>query len=301
MEKHKFLHAKNRIGQGEKVNYGSNRTVFRREDLDDRVVARKDEVVTFAKGEKFSNHKSWNKSTHLNNPLCERKKMENFVNDRSNPYQYNYRAESLGPALNPPEDKPHKFRITMKNTTTLEKKQGDLYDPQCKTLKRNQEMPVHAKLQEPFSREWNCSTEFVRKDIDKKGEQLTKNAKVNSEKMKTTVDKEKFKSPQQLSANLSREVRKQKEAGTFSVHKPVFQVPEEQVDRTGLVNRYAVEPDLSFVTTKHSGVWEKQPDGRYMWSDTGSYIYDSPGDIVIKHNPDHYNYAKPNLSRPAKR
>jgi hypothetical protein len=301
MDKHKFLHAKNKIGQGEKMNYGSNSTVFRREDLDERVLSRKEEVVTFARGERFSNNKSWNNSSHLNKPVCDIKKMENFVHDRSNPYQYNFRAESLGPKLNPPEEKPSKFHVTMKNTATLQQQEGTLYEPQCNTFKRTQEMPVHAKLQEPFSREWNCSSEFVRKDINKRAETLSQSARANSEKKKSKLDTKKYQNPMQLSAKLSREVRRQKEAGTFSVEKPVYQVPEERVDRTGLVNRYAVEPDLSFVTTKHSGVWEKQPDGRFMWSDTGSYVYDSPGDIVIKHNPDHYNYAKPNLSRSVKR
>jgi hypothetical protein len=298
MEKHQFLNAKNRIGQGSKLNYGSNSTVFRREDCDERVISRKDEVVTFAKGERFLNNKSWDQSNHLNKPVYESKKMENFVHDRSNPYQYNFRAESLGPSLQAPEEKPHKFKVTMKNTgaASLQHK-ATLYDPQCPTLKRNQEMPVHAKLQEPFHREWNCSSEVIRKDLNKTGDSLTQSAKMNSEKKKKLINTTKYQNPAKLSAKLGLEVRRQKETGNFSVKKPVFQVTEEQVNRTELVNRYAVEPDLTFTTTKHSGVWEKQADGRFMWSDTGSYVFDSPGDIVIKHNPDHYNYAKPNLSQ----
>lgn len=298
MDKHKFLHAKNKIGQGSKVNYVSNATVFRREDSDSRVVARKEEVISFARGERFANDKSWNQSTHLNKPVYQSSKMENFVHDRSNPYQYNFRAETLGPALQPPEERPHKFKVTMKNTASLETHKDTLYDPQVTTLKRNQEMPVHANLQEPFSREWNCSSEIIRKDINSVDKSLSQSAKANSEKKKKKlINADTYQNPMKLSAKLGHEVRRQKESGTFSVSKPVFQVEEERVDRTGLVNRYAVEPDMSFVTTKHSGVWEKQADGRYMWSDTGSYVYDSPGDIVIKHNPDHYNYAKPNLSQ----
>lgn len=296
MEKHQFLHAKNKIGQG-KINYGSNSVVFRREDLDESVIHRKEEVRDFAKGERFLNKKSWNLSTYVDNPVCESRKMENFVKDRSRPFQYNYRAETLGPNLELPEEKPHKFKVTMKNTTKLQQKKDVLYDPQCTTLKRNQEMPVHPKLQNGFSSDWNCSTEFNRKDIDRHSIKLTEKAKVNSFKKKNLVNPETYKNPIKLSAEVSQEVRRQKEEGTFSVKKPVFQAIEENVDRKSLVNRYAVEPDLSFITTKHSGVWEKQPDGRYMWSDTGSYVYDSPGDIVIRHNPDRYNYAKPNLSQ----
>ena len=300
MDKHQFLHAKSKIGQGNKINYGSNSTVFRREDCDERVVSRKDEVISFAKGEQFLNKKSWDQSNHLNKPVCDSKKMQNFVHDRSKPYQYNYRAEALGPDLQPPEAKPHKFKVTMKNTEQLQKQRKDqlLYDPNCPTFKRNQEMPVHGKLQEDFSRDWNCSTEFNRKDIYKQDESLTSTAKRNTEiKKKKLIKPETYRNPIQLSAKVGHEVRRQKEEGTFSVEKPVFQVAEERVNRAGLVNRYAVEPNLSFITTKHSGVWEKQPDGRHMWSDTGSYVFDSPGDIVIKHNPDRYNYAKPNLSQ----
>ena len=297
MENHQFLHAKTRIGQGSRINFGSNTVVFRREDCDEDVVARKEEVRAFAKGERFLNNKSWNNSTHTNKPVYESKKMENFVKDRSRPYQYNYRAESLGPRLEEPEEKPHKFKVTMSNTAKLQQKGDTLYDPHCQSFKRNQEMPVHAKLQESFSRDWNCSTEVSRKDISKNEMKLTHNAKTNTVKKKKLINPETYKNPIKLSAKISQEVRKQKEDGTFSVKKPVFQTQEESVNKKSLMNRYAVEPDLTFTTTKHSGVWEKQPDGRYMWSDTGSYVYDSPGDIVIKHNPDHYNYAKPNLSQ----
>ena len=39
----------------------------------------------------------WSKSTKVEKPICESRRMENFVADRSGPYQYNYRAESLDP------------------------------------------------------------------------------------------------------------------------------------------------------------------------------------------------------------
>lgn len=302
MEKRSFLHAKTRIGQGERISFGSYQTVFRKEDLDEKVRSRHDDVRNFARGEKYSVHKSWNNSTHVEKPVFESKKMENFVRDRSNPYQYNYRAETVGPKLAPPEEKPHKFHVTLKKTTvpglSETKQKKPLYDENCQTLKRTQEMPVHPNLSQSFSAEWNCSTEYDQKGSNNHYEQITDKAKRNSERKKNLVNPDKYKGPLQRSKEIAQTVRKQKQTGTFSVEKPVVKVEEEKVNRKALVNRYAVEPDLSFVTTKHSGVWEKQPDGRYMWSDTGSYVYDSPGDIIIRHNPDHYNYAKPTLSKP---
>lgn len=34
-----------------------------------------------------------------------------------------------------------------------------------------------------------------------------------------------------------------------------------------------------------------------MWSDTGSYVYESRGDTIKVHNPDAYNYSNPTLSK----
>jgi len=40
---------------------------------------------------------NWNKSNQIEKPIYESRKMENFVHDRTFPYQYNFRAESLDP------------------------------------------------------------------------------------------------------------------------------------------------------------------------------------------------------------
>ena len=32
-------------------------------------------------------------------------------------------------------------------------------------------------------------------------------------------------------------------------------------------------------------------EGAYMWSDTGSFIKDSPGDVTISRNPDRWNLS----------
>jgi hypothetical protein len=66
-------------------------------------------------------------------------------------------------------------------------------------------------------------------------------------------------------------------------------------------NRYSVEPSRKYTSTTHTGVWElSKADGRMMWSDTGSFIFDSRGDKVISHNPDAFNFEGPTLAKPSK-
>ena len=66
-------------------------------------------------------------------------------------------------------------------------------------------------------------------------------------------------------------------------------------------NRYAIEPSRKYTTTKHSGVWEySKADGCMMWSDTGSFVYDSRGDTIKVHNPDALNLEGPTLAKVSK-
>lgn len=48
---------------------------------------------------------------------------------------------------------------------------------------------------------------------------------------------------------------------------------------------------------RHSGKWEyNEAEGCPMWSDTASFVFDSPGDIVRVHNPTGFNFASPCLT-----
>ena len=115
-----------------------------------------------------------------------------------------------------------------------------------------------------------------------------------------TTSSLKYVSPMESSQNILEEVRRQKKEGTFSTKKTVFQKVEEPVDRSKLRNRLAIEPSRKYKVTEHSGRWEFNPvEGRHMWSDTGSFIYESRGDVVFIKNPDGYNYASPNMYQPS--
>jgi hypothetical protein len=99
--------------------------------------------------------------------------------------------------------------------------------------------------------------------------------------------------------------------GVFSLEKKVFQAALEPVDRSKLRNRFAIEKINKRITNSHSGVWEPgKADGRSpnlsliidntyffnfrsMWSDTGSYEFDSKGDTNRVVNLDALNLAGP--------
>jgi hypothetical protein len=82
-------------------------------------------------------------------------------------------------------------------------------------------------------------------------------------------------------------------------------------------NRIPKEPEIRFKTFHHSGVWVRarrlgvrrvskggadvlvfwqehnKVEDMWMWSDTGSYVQESEGDVVKLHNPNRYDYSSP--------
>ena len=108
-----------------------------------------------------------------------------------------------------------------------------------------------------------------------------------------------YAGPVQSTRTLINEVRKKKRDGIFTPKKVITQAVEEPVNRKLLVNRQAIEPTRKYTTNNHSGVWEmSKADGRYMWSDTGSFVFGSRGDVIKIHNPDAYNLEGPTLFKP---
>lgn len=80
-----FLKKKIQIGGASSglINYTAGQTVFHHDDISQDKRNRKAEVRAFAKQDKLTQkHSSWDKSTHPNNRLVERRTMENFINDR---------------------------------------------------------------------------------------------------------------------------------------------------------------------------------------------------------------------------
>lgn len=288
----KHLRAKIQIGSCKgPITYNSRQTVFHPDDIKKETRERKKEVNAFKHPSVLDTAPSWQKSTAIGDPICLRRKAENLIHDHRN-FEYNYRAETLPPKNHEPSLRPNKFTITLKNNQaevpTMRAQSGPL-----------QEIPIHPTLPRPFAMEWDGRCTLPEKVKEQNIMTMTHKAKTNSAaKQKKLVDTSRYQSPLQRSINLQEEVRRQKKEGTFTAERQVFCAPEEKVDRSKLVNRCAVEPSRKYKTYQHSGTWElNRTEGRFMWSDTGSFDYASRGDIVRVHNPDAYIYAKPTLSK----
>jgi hypothetical protein len=82
--KRDFLKKKIQIGSSSGlVNFTARQTVFHHDDVSPEKRARRSEVRAWAKQDALVTVQSgWNKSTDPQNPVCERRKMENFANDR---------------------------------------------------------------------------------------------------------------------------------------------------------------------------------------------------------------------------
>ena len=288
-----YLRARIQIGNAKGAHsFAPHQTVFHHDDITEDKRKRVQEVKAFSRPNLAGvNHREWNKSSLVPRKLAERRTAENFDHDRSHAYQYNYRAELLRPPNPKPIPSTSKFKVTLRDP-------GPGVGPQTANLKRTQEQPVHPKLESDFSTEWNLSSTINKSTLDKSFRDLNDRSKDNSvRKTKKLVRDDSYVSPIQRSRLIQEEVRRQKSLGTFNAEKKIFDKPEAPVDRKSLVNRASIEPSLKFTTTQHTGVWEYNAiEGRHMWSDTGSFEYASRGDAVRVHNPDAYNYAKPNLT-----
>lgn len=343
VQSHKnYLRPKQVIGSCKlPISFKSSQSVFHHDDIPAEKRERKNKVMKWARSKILSvEQPEWSKSSALDpsrRPICERRTMENFVNDRSGAYQYNYRAEVLPDKLVPPLDKSTKFHITSQTpemtnkikTVKLKDKTGVMNGK----FKITEELPIHPKLEDAIA--WDNGTQLVRKKVEAAGREFTKaslaaNKKKNIAMFGTKyvkpppsttteedqpVDEEgeekekpksapeptcKYVSPMQSSSQILEEVRRQKKAGTFSTKRTVFQKVEAPVDRSKLGNRLAIEPSRKYKVTEHSGKWEYNAiEGRYMWSDTGSFVYESRGDITYIKNPDAYNYVTPNAVQPS--
>jgi hypothetical protein len=300
---HEFLHSRVRIGscKNPDVNYKSKGKAFHKDDTPQYARDRVAEVKEWASSKilRVDHNPEWSRESKLPRLLCERVGMTNHANDRSRAMQYNFRAEVNMPKNIQPIDKPGKFHIS----TMLDKEAIAI----AKTMRedrlqrghfyRNQEMPVHPKLVDvaPWASSNVVDSNLKQQKYEAKGERAKKNtSKVNAELNDPELA---YSTPYQQSKTISKLVREKKRNGTFTSSSSIFKKEDEKVDRSDFRNHFVLEPSRKFVTHHHSGVWEhNKMDGKMMWSDTGSYIRDSNGDVQRSHNPDGYNFTGPNLA-----
>lgn len=301
-----FLQAKPRIGSCKNpVNYAAAQVVFHRDDIPESRRLRKQEVREWLSAKTLSaDRQPWSKGTKIDAPVCERRQAENQARDRSNPYAYNYRAETLDFAGSAPLiDRPSKFRMSRQLESEVQRLQ-ELHsaDPVMRgQFRRTQEMPVHPKLEGALP--WDGATLLHLSELQVGLDRLTAKSRAATAKVNSSLGlTREYIGPLGLARQLNESLRQSKKDGSFSAAAPLdsgaAHTKHEEVPlakyRRSLRNRQALEPSRKYSTFAHSGTWEHNAtEGRCMWSDTGSFVYESRGDIKKTTDPDRYNLEGP--------
>ena len=297
---HEFLHAKIRVGscKNASVNYKKSAHVFHHDDVPawarDRVKDMKD-----YKASKILkiDHFPWDRQSKLDRPVYDKPCMSNFRKDRGGAMQYNYRAEVNGPTLVAPVDKPTKFHISTTLTEDAIKTMTIMRDDPLQRGRffRTQEMPTHPKLQDAIP--WDSSSKqndnLRNSFFTSKGEK----AKRNTRRVNKELEHLDYIPPIKQAAAVTKRVRKLKRDGSFTLENALSDPKQNVEEAITYHNRQALEGSRKYTHHTHSGVYEfNKTEGRYMWSDTGSYVEEATGDIVHSYNPDGYNYVGPTLA-----
>ena len=304
---HPFLRAKMTIGSCKgPVDYNMGQAVFHHDDIPEPRRKRAEEVKTWKASKILSiNRNNWNKSMDPNIPICERRRMENHVRDRSKPYQYNYRSEYLNFAkANDPLDLPTKFHISAQLENDAEKIRQKMIEDRVSRgqFTRTGEMPVHPNLLDkgPWDFGMVLTPEVRQKCLDIKTDKARAwTAKSNDRILKQSAS---YVGPMARVKQLTKTIRSQKKTGTWSIPTETKQMElheQEPIDKSTFINRQAVEKSTRYKVEEHTGVYEfNKIEGKYMWSDTGSYDFASRGDTIKCYNPDRYNLEGPTTFRP---
>lgn len=237
------------------MNYKLEESCFRNRDIDVTKSKRVAEVNEWAKSKILNPEPSWNLSVQAGKPTVESRTMENFVEDRSRAFAYNYRAESLDPVrIQEPIDKPTKFhlsRTSVSAATTNRNRQSS--DPiQVGIFRRVEEIPVNVKLSDKV--EWNSLTTHSTKEREMRLVSLTNESKTNTTKISKFLSKANYISPAAREEICQKTLREQKCAGTFD---PASRFAKEAVENRSMPKHYGTaRKSTRYSTSEHSGVWE---------------------------------------------
>lgn len=279
------------------LNYGRKQVVFHHDDVPPNKRERKAAVIDFNRSHTLDlAYHQWNKCTDPQNRVCIRRQRENHVLDRSNAYQYNYRAETVDTLRNvPPIDRSTKFHISTQLPSTakeiLETYERDRL--QRGQYNRTLEMPVHPDLVDASP--WNISTVLTLKEQKESLDAMTNHARAWTAEVTSTLPRKKeYIGPVKGFKLLQEEIRQLKSEGLFSTKEKLTRPYSEPAAEEKRQNHLLNEKVSKVKRYEHSGVWEKSKiDGRSMWSDTGSYDPGSRGDVVRGTNLDGFNFAGP--------
>jgi hypothetical protein len=263
---HPYLHARIQIGNSKgPIQYEQKQNVFHHDDVPEHKRKRKEEVKEYARRKILDGSAQWNISNKPIKPLVERRTMENHAKDRSNLFQYNYRAETLDPLKNiEPIDKSTKFHISVQLESTAKeimnmKKENPLHRGQ---IHRTQELPNHPTLESNIP--WNSGIVLTEKELKQGLQRKTEHALEWTGKVNQTLPHRKeYISPMKATKLLGEKVRQMKFEGTFSWKELINKPPTPPEEVFEIRNRELNEGMRKKNIHIHSGTWgPNNIDGR---------------------------------------
>lgn len=274
-----YTKAKFRIGSCRgPQNFKRGDTIFHKDDVPADRLARKQEVMNWKK--KASRLVGPGRSQWNSSMAWEQRRLRLRVISEGDPiptFKYNYRAEVLpGKPPEPAPPKANQFRLsTLTKDQVRERSRrreeymsGSIIHP-----RRTQELPVHPALEQ--ARPWNGSTMVDAKEFEARCREVTHRAMEFSKRRAQTAG------PGGRRVLLTHRRTKEEDAGQLAIKKG--QEAYNHLAKTA-VTRYRKR--------WHSGRYEyRESEGRCMWTDTGSFEKDSPGDCTRIVNPYALNLA----------
>lgn len=281
---HPFLKTSFQIGSCKTgtVSFGHSETVFHPDDFP---AAKRESARALLAWKKEQNQPPgsepiWNQTVEKD-PICRIRSRVLSEHDRPNMHQYNFRAEVLPDKTLEHIPKPHKFKVsTISEKEALHITQRKKEDPVLAgTAKRCMEMPVNPKLH--GKAEWNQSSYVTKDDSAASWASMERGRTANSKKKEKHLVSG-YVNPEKRVAMRDLETRRMKEEGGSTAF---FEAQNKAMAAASTKNRLTKDPARRTKSYDHSGNWEfNKTEERWMWSDTGSFVKDSPGDVVTVRN-----------------
>jgi hypothetical protein len=293
--KHSFLCKTLKVGscRGLVINHSSHETLFSAADVPPARRARRKAVLEWqASGIlPVGVSKPWQMSVSV--PHKQTRTRALAEGGPSCLYRHNYRAEVLPQALSAHTSKPSKFNLSVTSSQMSLSKGGAPLDSTAPSRPYSiQEMPVHPALEGKAP--WNVCATLTPKEKRAHYDALMKKSAAGSATANSRAATcAAYVTPEQRTQRAIEHVRELKKSGQWCAATAGALNPEDAAElavstthrrrRQGLVR-----------THTHSGVWQySEAEGRHMWSDTGSFERDSPGDVIHVFDPLAMNFASP--------
>jgi len=282
----KPLKAKFQIGSVHgKINYKSDQSVFHKSDIPEKSRMAKQEVLKSIKMDILGTNKpKWASTTRKTSPICVRNHHQLLKHDPAlSGFTYNYRAEVLPPKNAEIFQSSSKLQL---DRSMLLKSRGEQLMRSVRPVVRSKEMPVNPTLEGMQS--WNHASQITPKDRQAWAQndarsQLRHNKRGSNSLKNYNNPESQYKSF--LAKTRSMKLSMQERENNTNRRPESVPIPKK---------RYATTVSRKYKKYAHSGIWEfNKQFQKWMWSDTGSEVKDSKGDIVTIIDPDAYNFASP--------